>query len=70
MPPPGDLPDPGIEHRSPALQAVSLLSEPAGKPSTILSHQNLYMIVYSTEPPGVLNKSVEDFKTLSCNKSL
>ena len=28
----GDLPDPGIETRSPALQADSLLSEPAGKP--------------------------------------
>ena len=31
-PPPGDLPNPGIEPRSPALQAGSLLSEPAGKP--------------------------------------
>ena len=31
-PPPGDLPDPGTEPRSPALQADSLLSEPAGKP--------------------------------------
>ena len=29
-PPPGDLPDPGIGPRSPALQADSLLSEPAG----------------------------------------
>ena len=30
-PPPGDLPDPGIEPRSPALQADSLSSEPQGK---------------------------------------
>ena len=30
-PPPGDLPYPGIKHRSPALQADSLLSEPPGK---------------------------------------
>ena len=30
MPPPGNLPDPGIEHRSPALQAHSLPSEPPG----------------------------------------
>ena len=29
---PGDLPDPGIEFRSLALQAVSLPSEPPGKP--------------------------------------
>ena len=30
-PPPGDLPDPGIEPRSPALQADLLASEPPGK---------------------------------------
>ena len=29
---PGDLPDPGIEPRSPALQAVSLQSESPGNP--------------------------------------
>ena len=32
FPSPGGLPDPGIEPRSPALQADALLSEPAGKP--------------------------------------
>ena len=32
FPSPGDLPDPGRELRSPALQADSLLSEPPGKP--------------------------------------
>ena len=32
FPSPGDLPDPGIKPRSPALQAVSLPSEPPGKP--------------------------------------
>ena len=31
-PPPGDLPDPGIEPGSPVLQADSLMSEPPGKP--------------------------------------
>ena len=31
-PPPRDLPNPGIEPRSPALQADSLLSEPPEKP--------------------------------------
>ena len=38
-PPPGDLPNPGIEPKSPSLQADSLLSEPQGKPSndTVLS---------------------------------
>ena len=32
FPSPGDLPDPGIKPRSPALQADSLPSEPSGKP--------------------------------------
>ena len=32
FPSPGDLPDPGIEPRSPALQADALTSEPSGKP--------------------------------------
>ena len=32
FPTPGDLPDPGIEPGSPALQANSLPSEPPGKP--------------------------------------
>ena len=31
-PPPGDLPNPGIKPRSPALQVDSLLSEPPGEP--------------------------------------
>ena len=31
FPSPGDLPDPGIEPMSPALQADSLLTEPPGK---------------------------------------
>ena len=33
FPSPGDLPDPGIEPGSPALQAMSLPPEPPGKPS-------------------------------------
>ena len=31
FPSPGDLPDPGIEPRSPALEAEALTSEPPGK---------------------------------------
>ena len=34
FPSPGDLPDPGIEPKSPALQADALTSEPPGKPAT------------------------------------
>ena len=33
FPSPGDLPNPGIEPRSPALQGDSLPAEPPGKPS-------------------------------------
>ena len=33
IPPPGNLPNPGIKPRSPALQVDSLPSEPPGKPS-------------------------------------
>ena len=32
FPPPGDLPNPGIEPGSPALRADALPSEPPGKP--------------------------------------
>ena len=34
-PPPGDLPNPGFEPRSPTLQVDSLLPEPQGKPKNI-----------------------------------
>ena len=37
FPCPGDLPDPGIEPRSPALQADTLTSEPPGKPQSVQS---------------------------------
>ena len=36
FPSPGDLPDPGIEPRSPILQEDALLSEPPGKPRSII----------------------------------
>ena len=41
MPSPADLPDPGIELGSPALQADSLLTELSGKP-------HYYMVFYET----------------------
>ena len=36
FPSPGDLPDPGIKARSPALEADALASEPPGKPQGLL----------------------------------
>ena len=38
-PPSGDLPNPGIKPRSPALQADSLSSDPPGKP-VVMGHQH------------------------------
>ena len=36
FPSPGDLPKPGIRLGSPTLQMDSLLSEPSGKPQTLV----------------------------------
>ena len=43
FPPPSDLPNPGIEPRSPALPADSLLSEPPGKPTLRLTRSHPFM---------------------------
>ena len=45
MSPPGDLPNPGIEFKSLALQADSLLSEPPGKPNNDVIFPQIYLSV-------------------------
>ena len=45
FPSPGDLPDPGIEPRSPALQAEALTSEPPGSPKNMERFTNLRVIL-------------------------
>ncbi|CAN0550578.1 unnamed protein product [Rangifer tarandus platyrhynchus] len=57
FPSPGDLPDLGIEPRSPALQAAALASEPQGKPRDsllLLSHFSCVPLCDPTDgsPPG------------------
>ena len=52
FPSPGDLPNPGIKSRSPALQADSLPSEPPGKPFI-----SLYFSPLAKVPRIVLNRS-------------
>ena len=42
FPSPGDLPDPGIEPRSPTFQADALTSEPPGKPIC------MYICIYTS----------------------
>ena len=57
-PPPGDLPNPGIEPRSPTLQADSLLSEPPGKPkNTGVGSLSLLQGIFLTQKSnqGLLN---------------
>ena len=46
FPSPGDLPDPGIEPRSPTLQANTLTSEPPGKPSTHLYRYPVLVLLF------------------------
>ena len=49
-PPPRDLPDPGIEPRSPTLQEDSLLSEPLGKPmNTGVGSLSLLQQIFPTQ---------------------
>ena len=48
FPSPGDLPDPGIEPGSPALQADALPSEPPVKPQYICMY--VYSVSYSLQP--------------------
>ena len=45
FPSPGDLPDPGIEPGTPALQADSLLTELRGKPIVLKLKVQLYFLL-------------------------
>ena len=46
FPPPGDLPDPGIEPGSPALEADALTSEPPGKPLYALIYDMIFIFLF------------------------
>ena len=56
FPSPGDLPDPGIESRSPALQADFLPSEPPWKPYTLELEKKVFVTSVATDllPGAVL----------------
>ena len=70
-PPPGDLPHPGFEPRSPALQAGSLLSEPPGKPhpARLSEHRLELPVSYSKFPVAVLHMVTCMFQCYSLNLS-
>ncbi|KAI4553548.1 hypothetical protein MJT46_015728 [Ovis ammon polii x Ovis aries] len=58
FPSPGDLPDPGVESGSPALQADSVLSEPPGKPfekNQSWSNNTECTILTTFKPPVTLS---------------
>ena len=55
---PGDLPNPGMEPRSPALQTDSLSDEPQGKPkNTGMDNLSLLQQIFLTQEsnPGLLH---------------
>ena len=58
FPSPGDLPDPGIKPRSPALHAVSLPAEPQRKPKNAgVSSLSLLQWIFVTQESGVRGNS-------------
>ena len=64
LPSPGDLPDPGIEPRSPALQVVCLPSEPPGKAVSYFRPRKIPNIKNATkieEDKTILYLSEKDF---------
>ena len=56
-PPPGDLPNPGIEPKSPALQADSLPSESPGKPHTVRTVMQMGLSPLDTPSTWGINRS-------------
>ena len=72
FPSPGDLPDPGIEARSPALQTGALPSEPPGKPQecpnnctiALISHSSKVMLnILQATIPQYVNCELPDVQT-------
>ena len=57
FPSPGDLPNPGIKPRSPALQADALSSEPPGKPLINAPNMPLILLVAPSLSPLLIRFS-------------
>ena len=64
FPPPGDLPDPGIQPTSPALQADSLLAEPSGS----LPDYSLWIVGAACGCPRPLSSYAVRYKILGTVK--
>ena len=61
-PPPGGLPSPGIELRSPTLQMDSLPSEPPGKPRIDNSHVVSWKKLSKNDPKEMLHVQISIFQ--------
>ena len=57
FPSPGHLPNPGIEPRSPALQADSLLTEPPGRPEVPVPNPSCVFSLLIRESPAQVHSS-------------
>ena len=66
FPSPGNLPDPGIEPRSPALQTDTLLSEPPGKLDYV-DHNKLWKILKEMRIPDHLTCLLRNLYTVLSN---
>ena len=69
FPSPGDLPDPGIERRSPALQADTLPSEPPGKLCPTLC-DTVDFSLPGTSLHGILQARVLEWVAISFSRDL
>ena len=66
FPSPGDLPDPGIELKSPSLQADALTSEPPGKPEGLIEMHRKNFINWTI---GIWGRRVVQALTLRHDKA-
>ena len=63
FPSPGDLPEPGIEPKSPALQVDTLPSEPPGKP-----HERERYLQLNAEVQRIARRDKKDFLGDQCKE--
>ena len=62
LPSPGNLPNPGVEPRSPALQADSLPFEPPGKPKQMSGKANIAVYCPKTHPISLSSRGAKCFQ--------
>ena len=67
--PPGDLPGPGIEPRSPALQVDSLPSEPPGKPPIHCTTREVLTVCFKINLKFMAKSALTRFSSLFFGKS-